>query len=67
VSHLLRWFDRYPVIVEVKGSSVVLNAKKIWITSNLSVEQWYPDLDSETCQALRRRLNVTHFLPPLQN
>ena len=28
IAHILRWFDRYPVIVEVKGSSVVLSAKK---------------------------------------
>ena len=35
ISHMLRWLDRYPVVVEVKGSSVVLKAKKIWITSNL--------------------------------
>lgn len=61
IAHLLRWFDRYPVIVEVKGSSVVLNAKKIWITSNLSPDDWYMDCDAETKAALRRRINVTHF------
>lgn len=66
ISHILRWFDRYPVIVEVKGSSVVLTAKNIWVTSNLSPEQWFPDCDSETLSALRRRLSVTRFLPPLQ-
>lgn len=27
VSHLLRWFDRYPVLVEVKGSSRILSAE----------------------------------------
>jgi len=61
ISHLLRWFDRYPVIVEVKGSSVVLKATKIWITSNISPDDWYPELDAETKAALRRRLTVTHF------
>lgn len=61
VSHLLRWFDRYPVIVEVKGSSVVLSASKIWITSNISPDDWFPDLDHETKLALRRRLKITHF------
>lgn len=64
ISHLLRWLDKYPVIVEVKGSSCVLKAKRIWITSNLPPEQWYPDLDNETLAALRRRLNVTHFSTP---
>lgn len=61
IAHLLRWLDRYPVIVEVKGSSVVLKAKKIWITSNLNPEQWYEGLDQATTQALLRRLNVTHL------
>ena len=61
IAHLLRWFDRYPVIVEVKGSSVVLKATKIWITSNLSPDDWYPETDAETKAALRRRINVTHY------
>lgn len=60
-AHLLRWLDRYPVLVEIKGSTVPLKATKIWITSNLSPDAWYPDLDEETKKALRRRLTVTHF------
>lgn len=61
VSHLLRWLDRYPVRVEIKGSSKPLAAKKLWITSNISPEMWYPLLDSETLAALMRRLTVTEF------
>lgn len=61
IAHLLRWFDRYPVVVEVKGSSVVLKAERIWITSNIDPRNWYPDLDDETKQALLRRLTITHF------
>jgi len=61
ISHLLRWFDRYPVCVELKGSSIPLVATKIWITSNISPNDWYPDVDAETLAALRRRLNITHF------
>ena len=61
IAHILRWFDRYPVIVEIKGSSTVLRASRIWITSNVSPRQWYPDLDEETMNALLRRLDVTHF------
>jgi len=64
ISHVLRWFDRYPVIVEVKGSSTVLKAKKIWITSNLHPNDWYPELDQET-SALIRRLTIVHFVNPL--
>lgn len=61
VAHLLRWFDRYPVRVEIKGSSRPLVATKIWITSNLEPKYWYPDLDPMTIDALMRRLNITEF------
>ncbi|QGH73070.1 MAG: Rep protein [CRESS virus sp. ctjUS5] len=62
ISHMLRWLDRYPVLVEVKGSTVVLECSKIWITSNIAPEEWYPDLDKETQAALRRRFSqVIHF------
>lgn len=59
ISHVLRWFDRYPVLVDIKGSSTVLKATKIWITSNLHPRDWYPDLDQLTLNALMRRLIVT--------
>lgn len=62
VSHILRWFDKYPVHVETKGSSCPLEATHLYITSNLDPRVWYPDLDSETLTALMRRMKVTHFL-----
>jgi len=66
ISHMLRWLDRYPTSVEVKGSSVVFKAQRIWITSNVSPDNWYPDLDEETKAALRRRFTqVVHFNQPL--
>lgn len=58
ISHLLRWLDRYPVLVEVKGSSVVFRASKIWITSNIHPREWYPMLDSKTYDALERRMEI---------
>lgn len=58
IAHMLRWLDRYPVRVEIKGSSKPLLAKKIWITSNLRPSNWYPDVDSDTVDALMRRLTV---------
>ena len=60
ISHVLRWFDRYPVLVEIKGSATVLAAETIWITSNLDPRSWYPDLDQETQDALMRRLEIIH-------
>lgn len=61
IAHMLRWLDRYPVIVEIKGGAVCLAASKIWITSNVSPDDWYPEADQATKDALRRRLQVTHF------
>lgn len=61
IAHLLRWCDRYPVNVEIKGSSTPLLAEKIWITSNLHPSDWYRDCDLSTMNALLRRLNITHF------
>lgn len=62
ISHILRWLDRYPVLVEIKGSSTVLKAENIWITSNLHPNDWYPEMDVETKQALLRRLKIKHFV-----
>lgn len=62
ISHILRWLDRYPVIVETKGGACVLSAERIWITSNVDPRNWYPEIDEETKEALLSRLNITHFI-----
>nr|WAE42540.1 MAG: replication associated protein [Cressdnaviricota sp.] len=61
ISHLLRWFDRYPVSVELKGSSTPLKATRIFITSNIDPAGWFPDLDPLTLAALNRRLKVEYM------
>lgn len=61
ISHLLRWLDRYPVRVEVKGGSLPLRACRYWITSNINPGNWYPDATLEQKAALLRRMNITHF------
>jgi len=64
ISELLRWCDRYPTQVETKGGGCVLLCKRIIITSNLHPREWYPQLDSETYQALLRRFSsITEFGP----
>ena len=61
ISHILRWFDRYPVCVECKFGACILNAQNVWITSNIHPREWYPDLDEPTMSALLRRLEITEF------
>jgi len=58
ISHLLRWLDKYPVILEVKFGACVLVAHKIIITSNISPEDWYPAVDEQTKEALLRRMTI---------
>lgn len=61
ISHMLRWLDRYPVIVEIKGGSRCLNASSYWITSNVDPRNWYPEASEEQKAALLRRLVITHY------
>lgn len=58
ISHLLRWFDKYPVRVETKGSTRPLLASRFWVTSNLHPSDWFPQLDGDTLGALYRRLTI---------
>lgn len=61
IAHVLRWLDRYPVNVEVKGSSRPLAATTFWFTSNIHPSAWYPDLDPQTFAALERRLIILSY------
>lgn len=61
ITHLLRWFDKYPYFVEIKGSTTPLKAHKFWVTSNIHPENWYPNAPQEQKAALLRRINITHF------
>lgn len=62
VSNLLRWCDqRVPVLLQTKGGHRPLMAQRIIITSNLPLEAWYPNIDSETLLALKRRIVCYKF------
>lgn len=62
IAHLLRWFDRYPCMAEIKGFSVPLCATEFWVTSNLHPREWYKDITEEQQQALLRRVTLHHFV-----
>lgn len=64
ITHLLRWFDKYPCVVEQKGGGCCLLAKKIWITSNIDPFLWYPEGKPAQVAALMRRLKIHHLDVP---
>lgn len=61
IAHLLRWLDCYPINVETKGGSVPLKASAIWLTSNRTIEEWYPNATAEQIFGIRRRCTITHY------
>lgn len=64
ISHMLRWLDRHPCLVESKGSGTPLKAKKIWLTSNHHPKDWYPSASEFQLEALLRRLKITMMDSP---
>lgn len=62
ISLFLKITDRYPLSVEVKGSTVKMLATKIYFTSNMHPEAWYPGANPEQIAAILRRFrNITKF------
>lgn len=54
---LLKLLDRYPMQVPIKGGFVEWTPRKIYITSNISPNCWYPESDPFSISAMFRRLN----------
>ena len=59
---LLKMADWFPYRVEVKGSHVDFNSKKIYATSNFPIEEWFPCEQPTSLLALRRRIDsITNY------
>lgn len=58
IAHMLRWLDCYPCHLEIKGCSRPHEASNFWITSNVNPDDWYPEMDHLTRDALFRRFFV---------
>lgn len=56
--HLLRWLDKYPCRVEIKGGFTPLRGDRFWITSNLHPSYWFPELPAAQNEALFRRIEI---------
>jgi len=44
VEMMCRLIDQFPCTVEIKGGSVSWKPLKVWITSNKSPEEWWPNV-----------------------
>jgi hypothetical protein len=60
LNYLLRWFDRYPCLVETKGAYMPLHADDWIITSNKHPEEIFRE--NSQVDALLRRIKVTHMI-----
>jgi len=58
VSDILRWLDCDSIGVECKFGEVAFSSKRIWITSNLAPDLWYPGIDLETKEAIMSRMRI---------
>lgn len=57
LDYMLRLLDRYPTRLSTKGGYTWRCAKKIYITSNIPMEEWYPNCPLKHKIALRRRVH----------
>lgn len=63
LSHIKVWCDPTGTAcqVEIKGGAVPLKATKFWITSNRDWKQWYPNVDPNELDAIKRRFKIVKF------
>lgn len=62
IRDILRWTDKYPVLIEPKHGYVPLKVSRFIFTSNLPIDRWYPELDAYSLDALKRRFDVIEEL-----
>lgn len=59
LDYMLRLLDRYPMKLNIKGNYTWKCAKHIYITSNIEIDQWYPNCKDIHRKALKRRISNT--------
>lgn len=57
---LKQWVDRYPVMVEVKGGSMMIRPRQIIVTSNYHPNELWEG-DPQVLEPIMRRFKVVHF------
>lgn len=57
IDTMLRIMDRYPLMVDTKGSAVNFEAKTLCITSNITWDKWYTWTNEDVKEAFKRRID----------
>lgn len=60
-NYLKRLLDGYRMDVPIKGGSVQWTPKTVILTSNIPLEDWYPQIPKEDLEALQRRIRAFKF------
>lgn len=63
ITCFLRWTDRYPTRVNVKGSYAYANWTVIYFTSNIEPDKWFYDATQQHKQAFMRRVTSVTEVP----
>jgi len=65
ISYLLKLLDRYPMLIRTRDGHIQFTSRIVFITSNTSPDEWYPNAPEEVRRALRRRFTqVIHYENP---
>lgn len=62
IAFMLRLLDRFPMQVPIKGGFTSWSPRKVYITSNVAPQYWYPDVDGPTLRAFLRRIETIHHV-----
>jgi len=63
LDYMLRLLDRYPLKLNIKGGYTYKCATRIYITSNIEIDRWYPNCPEVHRRALKRRITKHLQLP----
>lgn len=62
LDYMLRLLDRYPIKLNIKGGHTWKCATRIYITSNIHPDNWYPNCPTIHRKALFRRITTVQVL-----
>lgn len=55
---MLHWLDSYPMQLPIKGGFTHKRWKRVFITSNYEIDDWYQHVDQKSRTALHKRIDV---------